>query len=65
MSNSLVLLKIATNLQWAMVFARDPLQVPPHPSPLYEAMGEGLILGLALWLLDRSAHKRGCIVRDF
>jgi phosphatidylglycerol:prolipoprotein diacylglycerol transferase len=37
---------------WAMVFPQvDPL--PRHPSQLYEAGLEGLLLGLALWLAVR------------
>lgn len=40
-----------SDVPWAMVFPRDPLQVPRHPSQLYEALGEGLILFLILMLL--------------
>ena len=45
---------------WAMVFPTDPLQVPRHPSQLYEALLEGLVLGaVLLWLaLRRGALKR-------
>ncbi|MEM1431953.1 MAG: prolipoprotein diacylglyceryl transferase [Pseudomonadota bacterium] len=45
---------------WAMVFPADPLQVPRHPSQLYEALLEGLLLGLVLlWLaLRRGGFKR-------
>lgn len=48
-----------TTVPWAMIFPTDPLHVPRHPSQLYEALGEGLILGLLLWLSDRAARKRG------
>ncbi|MBI2717504.1 MAG: prolipoprotein diacylglyceryl transferase [Rhizobiales bacterium] len=34
----------ATDVPWAMVFPADPLQVPRHPSQLYEATLEGLVL---------------------
>jgi phosphatidylglycerol:prolipoprotein diacylglycerol transferase len=33
-----------TNVPWAMVFPRDPTQMPRHPSQLYEAALEGLLL---------------------
>jgi phosphatidylglycerol:prolipoprotein diacylglycerol transferase len=42
-------------LPWAMVFPHvDPL--PRHPSPLYQAVGEGLLLFLLLWWF--SARRR-------
>ncbi|MEM0935544.1 MAG: prolipoprotein diacylglyceryl transferase [Pseudomonadota bacterium] len=44
---------------WAFVFPTDPLQVPRHPSQLYEAVLEGALLGaLLLWLaLRRGGFK--------
>jgi phosphatidylglycerol:prolipoprotein diacylglycerol transferase len=48
-----------TNVPWAMIFPTDPLGVPRHPSQLYEAVGEGVLLGAFLWWLDRVARKRG------
>jgi phosphatidylglycerol:prolipoprotein diacylglycerol transferase len=47
------------NVPWAMVFPTDPLAVPRHPSQLYEALGEGAVLGLFLWWIDGVARKRG------
>ena len=47
-----------SSVPWAMVFPSDPLHVPRHPSQLYEALAEGIVLALALWLLDRRAHAR-------
>jgi phosphatidylglycerol:prolipoprotein diacylglycerol transferase len=44
-----------SNVPWAMVFPADPLQVPRHPSQLYEALTEGVILFLLMWTLDRRA----------
>ncbi len=35
-------------VQWAVVFPTDPLQVPRHPSQLYEAALEGLLLFLLI-----------------
>ncbi len=43
----------ASDAAWAMVFPRDELQVPRHPSQLYEALLEGLVLFLVLYLLVR------------
>ncbi|MEX0298843.1 MAG: prolipoprotein diacylglyceryl transferase [Kordiimonas sp.] len=37
-----------TDVAWAMVFPSDTYGVPRHPSQLYEAIGEGLILFLVL-----------------
>lgn len=48
-----------SNVPWAMIFPTDPLRVPRHPSQLYEAIGEGIILAGALWLLDRRARNGG------
>lgn len=40
-----------TDVPWAMVFPSDPLGLPRHPSQLYEAFGEGIVLFLLLQLL--------------
>ena len=48
-----------THVPWAMVFPGDPLRVPRHPSQLYEAFCEGLLLFGILWLLERRALKGG------
>jgi phosphatidylglycerol:prolipoprotein diacylglycerol transferase len=46
-----------TDVPWAVIFSQagDPVPVPRHPSQLYEAFGEGLLLFAALWLLRRTA----------
>jgi phosphatidylglycerol:prolipoprotein diacylglycerol transferase len=36
------------DVPWAMIFPHDPMQVPRHPSQLYEAVLEGLVLFLAV-----------------
>ena len=41
-----------TAVPWAMVFPTDPSRMARHPSQLYEALGEGIVLGLALWWLQ-------------
>lgn len=42
------------DVPWAMIFPTDPLQVPRHPSQLYEAALEGLVL----FLIVRIATHR-------
>jgi phosphatidylglycerol:prolipoprotein diacylglycerol transferase len=58
-----------TDVPWAMVFPTDPLGVPRHPSQLYQAITEGLVLGgLLLWLqsrIARSAAVRGTITDGY
>ena len=44
-------------LPWAMVFPRvDAL--PRHPSPLYQAAGEGLLLFVILWVYSARQRRR-------
>ena len=38
----------ATDVPWAMVFPTDEMQLPRHPSQLYEAVLEGLVLFAAV-----------------
>jgi phosphatidylglycerol:prolipoprotein diacylglycerol transferase len=48
-----------THVAWAMVFPTDPQRVPRHPSQLYEALCEGLLLFLVLRTLERRAARGG------
>ncbi len=48
-----------TKLPWGMIFPTDPLHIPRHPSELYEAIGEGVILAIFLFWLERRSVKRG------
>jgi len=48
-----------SNVPWAMVFPTDRLRVPRHPSQLYEALAEGVLLGLIVWTLARWSLARG------
>ena len=48
-----------SNVPWAMIFPADPLQVPRHPSQLYEAFAEGVLLSALLWWVDGMARARG------
>jgi phosphatidylglycerol:prolipoprotein diacylglycerol transferase len=47
------------DVPWAMVFPTDPTGQPRHPSQLYEAALEGLLLFLILAALTRYADARG------
>ena len=53
---------------WAMVFPHDPAQLPRHPSQLYQAAMEGLLLLGLLWVLRLyapAARSRGFITGAF
>ena len=44
----------ATDVPWAMVFPRDPLQLARHPSQLYQAALEGMLLFfIMIWFARR------------
>ena len=49
-----------TDVPWAMIFPRDPSQLPRHPSQLYEAGLEGLALLAVMQIALRvfGAHRR-------
>ncbi len=50
----------ATELPWAMVFPTDPSYLPRHPSQLYEAILEGLVLFL---LVRLATHRFAALAR--
>ncbi len=45
-------------LPWRMVFPTDPLQLPRHPSQLYQALLEGALLFTVMILLARQESLR-------
>jgi len=47
-------------LPWAMIFPQVD-QLPRHPSQLYQASLEGLVLFVVLWLYARSVRPRGAV----
>lgn len=47
-----------TNVPWAIVFPTGGL-VPRHPSQLYEAALEGIVLFAVMWALSRRVRPRG------
>ncbi len=48
-----------SNVAWAMIFPTDKLQVPRHPSQLYEAFFEGIVLSVLVFGAERWAVKKG------
>ncbi len=48
-----------TNVSWGMVFPRAGDMFPRHPSPLYEALGEGVFLFLVLLFLSKRKYVPG------
>jgi phosphatidylglycerol:prolipoprotein diacylglycerol transferase len=60
--------RAATGVPWAMVFPDDPLHLPRHPSQLYEAGLEGLVLMIVLLTLfwkTRARWRTGLLVGVF
>lgn len=52
------------SLPWSMVFPRvDAL--PRHPSQIYQALGEGLLLFVLLWLFSRRQRPVGVVSAAF
>jgi phosphatidylglycerol:prolipoprotein diacylglycerol transferase len=47
-----------SHVAWSMIFPSDPMHVPRHPSQLYEALAEGLLLFLLIRALERHAIAR-------
>ena len=52
------------SLPWAMVFPQVDAQ-PRHPSPLYQAAGEGLLLFILLWLYSSRQRVTGQVSGAF
>jgi len=50
-----------TDGPWAMVFPNDPLQMPRHPSQLYQFALEGLLLFIIVNLFDRRQRPRWAV----
>lgn len=50
-----------TNVPWAMIFPADPLQLPRHPSQLYQFALEGVVLFTILWFFSKKTKPRYCV----
>jgi phosphatidylglycerol:prolipoprotein diacylglycerol transferase len=48
-------------LPWAMVFPQAGDFLPRHPSQIYQALGEGLLLFIILWLYARRQRPLGAV----
>jgi phosphatidylglycerol:prolipoprotein diacylglycerol transferase len=48
-----------TEVPWGMIFPQAGDQLTRHPSQLYEFAGEGLTLGVFLWLYSRHPRRIG------
>ena len=49
------------DLPWGMIFPASGSMLPRHPSQLYEAFGEGVVLLLVLWVYACKPRKVGQI----
>ena len=47
-----------SSVPWAMIFPNDPLQMPRHPSQLYQAALEGLLLFVVLYWFSSRPRPR-------
>lgn len=53
------------SLPWAMIFPQSGTLIARHPSQLYEALGEGLLLFLVLWVYSVKPRKTGSVAALF
>lgn len=52
----------ATTVAWGMIFPQDPLQAIRHPSQLYEAFFEGMLLFAVLWTIRKKSPFDGFLL---
>jgi phosphatidylglycerol:prolipoprotein diacylglycerol transferase len=53
------------DLLWAMVFPQSGSLLPRHPSQIYQALLEGLLLFIILWFYGRKERQPGQIAATF
>ncbi len=51
-----------TDVPWGMYFPLDPSQSLRHPSQLYEALFEGIVLFILLWLIRKKKMFDGFLI---
>jgi phosphatidylglycerol:prolipoprotein diacylglycerol transferase len=51
----------ATDVPWGMVFPLDPLRLLRHPSQLYEAFFEGIVVFAVLWMVRKRFSFTGAL----
>lgn len=54
-----------TDVSWAMIFPNDPLLLPRHPSQLYEAFLEGIVLFAILNIFIKKPRPMGSVAGLF
>jgi len=54
-----------TDVPWAMIFPQAGDQLARHPSQLYQFMGEGVLLGILLWMYAKSPRKHSQVSAFF
>ncbi len=54
-----------TDVSWGMVFPRDPEGLARHPSQLYQAVLEGLVLFVVLYWFSRKPRPTGAVCGMF
>ncbi len=54
-----------TDVSWAMVFPSDKLQLPRHPSQLYEFFLEGVVLFIIVYVVSRRSKTLGLASGSF
>ncbi len=63
------LVGLPSHVPWAMIFPDAPAwaggAVPRHPTQLYEALAEGLLLFIIMWQLRKRQFKDGMMVAFF
>ncbi len=52
-------------LPWAMVFPQSGLDIPRHPSQIYQFLMEGLLLFVLLWLYGKKPRGAGQVTGAF
>lgn len=55
----------AADVPWAMIFPKDPTGLPRHPSQLYEAFLEGLVLFVILYWFSSKPRPRAAVIGLF
>jgi phosphatidylglycerol:prolipoprotein diacylglycerol transferase len=53
------------SLPWAMVFPQSGSMAPKHPSQIYQALLEGLLLFVLLWLYAQRQRAQGQVAAAF
>ena len=51
-----------TDVPWGMVFPQDPKHLLRHPSQLYEAFFEGIVLFAVLWAVRKKFSTTGALL---